>query len=62
MNTSKEKKTNTPKEKDKRAADVPAKYPPASKPGKDEPFPKGSTIEETNSDADIEDKQTVSGD
>jgi len=50
------------KEKDERAADVPAKYPPATKPAADDPYPKGSTVEETNSDRDIEEKQTVSGD
>ena len=49
-------------EQDPRAPDVPGKYPPPAKPGADEPFPAGSTIEETNSDADIEGKQTVSGD
>ena len=48
--------------KDPRAADIPAQDPPPVKPGEDEPFPKGSTIEETNSDRDIEEKQTVSGD
>jgi len=51
-----------PKDKDDRAADVPAKYPPATKPGADEPYPKGSPVEETNSDQEIEEKQTVSGD
>ena len=48
--------------KDERAADVPAKYPPSVTPGEDEPFPKGSTVAETNSDREIEEKQTVSGD
>ena len=51
-----------PKNKDARAADVPAQNPPPTAPGEDEPFPAGSTIEETNSDRDIEEKQTVSGD
>jgi hypothetical protein len=55
-------KMNESKKRDPRAADIPAQNPPPITPGKDEPFPRGSTIEETNSDRDIEEKQTVSGD
>jgi len=47
---------------DKTEPPIPGKYPPPAEPGTDEPFPKGSTIEETNSDMEIEGKQTVSGD
>ena len=48
---------------DKTPADpVPARNPPSMTPGADDPYPKGSTVEETNSDREIEEKQTVSGD
>jgi len=60
----KSRKVSKPRKKgnDARAADIPAQNPPSVVPGEDEPFPKGSTIDETNSDRDIEEKQTVSGD
>jgi hypothetical protein len=47
---------------DKTEQPIPGKYPPPAQPGVDEPFPTGSTVEETNSDREIEGKQTVSGD
>jgi hypothetical protein len=53
---------NESKKKDPRAADIPARNPPRVTPGEDQPFAADATIEETNSDRDIEERQTVSND